>query len=130
MRIVRTSSEHPPSEIRGTTFTGTVHALPVLPATDGVVINTITFTPGARTHWHSHERGQILNVVFGSGWICTQGQAPERLGAGDVVWVPPGEVHWHGAAADSLLAHLAVSLGTTNWLDPVADGDYPGGVTA
>jgi quercetin dioxygenase-like cupin family protein len=125
MRIVRTSADHLPSEVRGPTFTGTVHVVPVLPATDGVVINAVTFTPCARTHWHSHERGQILSVLLGSGWVYTQGQAPQRLGPGDVVWVPPGEVHWHGAAADSVLAHQAVSLGTTQWLDPVDETDYP-----
>ncbi len=130
MRIVRTSVDHQPSEVRGATFTGTVHAVPVLPATDGVVINTVTFTSGARTYWHSHERGQILTVLFGAGWVCSKGQDPERLGPGDVVWVPPGEVHWHGAAADSVLAHQAVSLGTTRWLDAVDEADYPEGPTS
>jgi quercetin dioxygenase-like cupin family protein len=124
MRIIRTSVDHLPSEVRGATFTGLVHAVPILPATDGVMINAVTFTPGARTYWHSHEHGQILSVVLGSGWVCAEGQTPQRLGPGDVVWAAPGEVHWHGAATDSLLAHQAVSLGSTRWHDPVAEADY------
>jgi quercetin dioxygenase-like cupin family protein len=113
-----------PTDQRGPTFTGTVWADPVLPTTDGVTINTVFFPPGARTFWHDHEKGQILHVLAGSGLICTAGERPRLLRPGDVVWVPPLERHWHGASPGSFLAHLAVSLGTTNWSHEVADDDY------
>jgi quercetin dioxygenase-like cupin family protein len=122
--IVRGRSGDLPTGLREATFTGTVWADPVLPATDDVTINTVTFTPGARTFWHEHERGQILHVLAGSGLICTAGMRPRMIRPGDVVWVPPRERHWHGAAPDTILTHLAVSLGTTAWSDEVADTDY------
>ncbi len=109
---------------RGPTFTGEVWADPVLPLTDGVTINTVSFLPSARTFWHHHERGQILHVLAGGGLICTHGRRPRRLRPGDVVWVPPGERHWHGASPGSLLVHLAISLGTTAWADEVSEADY------
>lgn len=112
------------SDKRGATFTGEVWADPVLPGVDGTTIGTIVFTPGARTFWHSHERGQILQVLAGAGFVCTRGLEPEPLRAGDTVWVPPGEQHWHGAAPDAFLTHTAISLGTTEWADEVAASDY------
>jgi quercetin dioxygenase-like cupin family protein len=109
---------------RGPTFTGEVWADPVLPATDGVTINSVFFPPNARTFWHHHERGQILHVLGGGGLICSRGERPRRLRAGDVVWVPAGERHWHGAAPGSFLIHLAISLGTTSWEQEVAEAEY------
>ena len=108
-----------PSTNRSDTFTGTVWADPALPTQDGVTIANIFFAPGARTFWHHHELGQILHVVAGRGLVCSAGGAVEVLRPGDVVWVPPGERHWHGAAHDSYLVHLAISLGTTVWGDEV-----------
>lgn len=124
MRIVQGHAEGRPSEQRTETFTGTVWADPVLPSTDGVTVNHVFFTPGARTHWHHHEHGQLLHVTAGSGLVCTQGEAPRRVQPGDVVWVPPGEKHWHGGASDSFMSHTAVSLGSTSWDVPVADREY------
>ena len=109
---------------RGPTFTGEVWADPVLPTTDGVTINTVFFPPGGRTFWHRHERGQILHVLAGGGLICSFGERPRPLRPGDVVWVPPGERHWHGGAPGSFLIHLAVSLGTTSWEQEVAEAEY------
>jgi quercetin dioxygenase-like cupin family protein len=124
MRIINGRSGAPSEDRTGTTFTGEVWAEPVLPTTDGTTINTVTFTPGARTHWHSHEHGQVLQVVSGTGLVCSDGGPPVEIGVGDVVWVPPGERHWHGAAPESLLSHHAVSLGTTRWEDAVTDAEY------
>jgi quercetin dioxygenase-like cupin family protein len=109
---------------RDDTFTGEVWADPVLPASDGVLLNTIFFQPGARTFWHQHERGQILLVLHGEGLVGARGEPPQVVRAGDVVWTPPGEEHWHGATPDALLCHLAVSLGTTTWAGEVLAGDY------
>ena len=113
-----------PTDKRGPTFTGEVWADPVLPRTDDVTINTVWFPPCARTFWHHHERGQILHVLAGGGLICSYGERPRRLRPGDVVWVPPGERHWHGASPDSFLIHLAISLGTTAWAQEVAEAEY------
>jgi quercetin dioxygenase-like cupin family protein len=124
MKIIHGRADDAATEERGATFDGTVWADPVLPSTDGVTINSIYFTPGARTHWHRHERGQILQVTAGSGWVCSEGEAPQRLQPGDVVWVPPGERHWHGASTGAAMAHLAISLGATQWETPVGEDEY------
>jgi quercetin dioxygenase-like cupin family protein len=123
MIIVPGRSPGGATEKRGATFTGEVWADPVLPATDGVTINTVSFTPGARTFWHRHEQGQLLHVLAGEGLVCTDGEAPRRLRAGDIVWVPPGERHWHGGTATSSMTHIAVSLGTTEWAEEVSGTD-------
>jgi quercetin dioxygenase-like cupin family protein len=113
-----------PSEERGPTFTGRVWADPVLGAQDGVMVNNVFFEPGARTHWHRHEGGQILHVKIGQGWLQTRDGDGAALTAGDTAHIPAGEEHWHGGAADSYMSHLAISIGTTEWLDPVTDEDY------
>jgi quercetin dioxygenase-like cupin family protein len=111
------------SRQRSDTFTGEVWADPVV-APDGVTVATIFFAAGARTYWHHHERGQILQVLAGRGWVCSEGEDPVLLRAGDTVWVPPGERHWHGAAAESFMTHTAISLGLTSWHDEVEQSAY------
>ena len=107
-------------------FTGLASGDVVLPTTDGVTINTVTFAPGARTHWHTHSEGQILFVKSGYGLICTAGEEPQPIREGDTVWIPAGERHWHGASPDSFMAHTAVSFGPTQWSDEVSHSEYPG----
>lgn len=108
----------------GSQFTGDVFPYVTMPSTDGVTINTVNFTPCARTYWHSHERGQILVVIAGRGLIQAAGGPVRLLRAGDTVWAPPGERHWHGGSADSYLAHIAISLGVTSWAEPVTGDEY------
>jgi len=122
--IIRHANTERVAPGKASRFTGQASGDSVLPATDGVIINTVTFEPGARTHWHSHERGQILHVQAGYGLICTSGEAPERIRMGDWIWIPPGERHWHGAAPDSFLTHTAISLGSTDWSDEVTPAEY------
>jgi quercetin dioxygenase-like cupin family protein len=124
MKINRGREAGTTSELRSANFTGEVWADAVLPNTDGVLINNVFFTPGARTHWHTHERGQILVVAAGEGRARARDGSGGKLTAGDVVWIPPDEEHWHGAAPDSYLLHLAISLGGHDWLDPVTDEEY------
>jgi quercetin dioxygenase-like cupin family protein len=125
MRIIRgRASGDTPSQHRTDTFTGTVWADPVLTTEEGHAVNSVTFTPGARTYWHSHAGGQLLVVIAGQGWVCAAGGRPEPIRAGDVVWAPPGERHWHGGTAETIMTHLAVSLGSTSWLDEVSDEDF------
>lgn len=74
--------------------------------------NNVCFTPGARTYWHHHERGQILTVTMGYGLVCSEGQTPRKLQVGDMVHVPAGERHWHGGTNTTCMAHTAISLGS------------------
>ena len=124
MHIVHGRAPGATTEARSATFTGTVWGDPVLPTTDGTTVNSVTFTPGARTYWHHHERGQLLVVTAGTGWVCAQGEEPQAITVGDLVWAPPGEQHWHGAGPGSILTHTAISLGTTTWLDEVSEDEY------
>ncbi len=118
------------SELRDSFVSGTVWGDPVMPATEGILINNVVFAPGGRTYWHAHETGQVLHVTAGQGWICVEGRKPEVIRQGDVVWIGPNERHWHGASADSLMVHLAISVGKTSWAEAVAETLYPPGIEA
>ena len=108
------------------TITGQMFLDPTL-MTDGVGINSVVFSPGARTYWHSHTGGQIFFITHGRGMVATQDGDCQAVEAGDVVYAPPGEIHWHGASPDSYVVYSAVSLGASEWLDPVTDEDYNNG---
>jgi quercetin dioxygenase-like cupin family protein len=108
----------------GSQFTGDVYPYVTMPSTDGVIINTVNFTPCARTYWHSHENGQILIVLAGRGLIQAEGGPVRVIRAGDTIWAAPGERHWHGGAQDSFMTHTAISLGVTAWEGEVSDAEY------
>ena len=99
---------------------------------EGVVIAYVTFEAGCRNNWHIHHAsdggGQILLCTSGRGWYQEWGKDARALCAGDVVHIPAGVRHWHGAARDSWFAHLAVEVpgeGARNeWLEPVSEEDY------
>lgn len=98
-------------------------------STEGVTIGNVVFEPGCRNHWHIHHQGgQILLITDGRGWYQQWQQPARALSAGDVVHIPAGVKHWHGAARDSWFAHLAVEVpaagAKTEWLEPVAEEDY------
>jgi quercetin dioxygenase-like cupin family protein len=124
MKVFHGRLDGTPSEQRSDTFTGTVWADPIKSLDEGVMIGNVFFTPGARTYWHAHERGQVLNVTAGQGWICKEGEAPQPIRAGDVVWIAAGERHWHGAATGTYMIHMATSMGKTDWQDEVSQADY------
>ena len=126
IRIITPATYAGPGKKASSQFTGEVLPYITMPSTDGVSINNVTFTPGARTYWHRHERGQILQVVSGRGLIQLEGEASHFIRAGDVVWIPPGDRHWHGAAPDSPMTHTAISLGVTSWEDEVEEATYTG----
>ena len=126
MEIIRSTAAQVPPTRRSGTFTGEVHLVPLLPLTDGVVVNRVLFAPSSRTYWHRHEHGQLLRVEEGAGWVGVSGQLPARVGRDDLVWAPPGELHWHGSAEDQGLVHTAVSLGETVWLAEVTEADLAG----
>jgi len=105
--------------------TGTVWADPVYNnPKEGLVINQVMFTPGARTFWHHHEHGQTLQVVIGTGWVCEKGGKPQRINVGDLVVCPSGTTHWHGADDGTVMIHTAISHGKTTWLDEVTEEEY------
>lgn len=92
-------------------------------------MSNVTFEPRCRNNWHIHNGGgQILICVYGKGWYQEWGKPARRLQPGDVVDIPAGVKHWHGAAADSWFQHVAISVpvegASTEWLEPVADADY------
>ncbi len=103
-------------------------------STEGVGIANVTFEPGCRNNWHIHRAkaggGQILLCTGGRGWYQEWGRPARELRAGDVVNIPAGVKHWHGAAKDSWFSHLAVEVPgeqTENeWLEPVDDAQYGG----
>jgi quercetin dioxygenase-like cupin family protein len=89
----------------------------------------VTFEPAARTHWHRHPLGQALHIQAGTALIGRDDGTVERAMPGDTVWFEPGERHWHGAAPDSLMTHLAVQVAdetgdATAWEEPVSDEQY------
>jgi quercetin dioxygenase-like cupin family protein len=107
----------------GSTFTGEVW-LDMIHASPELTMANVTFTPCARTHWHTNENGQVLHVLQGSGWLCDKGGEPQRIKTGDMIWAPAGTTHWHGADNGTLMSHLAIGIGATKWLDAVTDGEY------
>jgi len=126
MKIIHGRAAGSSSERRSATFTGEVWADPILEPTEGVTINNVFFAPGSRTHWHRHEGGQLLMVTLGQGKVRAEAGEEHRIGAGDTVWISPGERHWHGAGEATCMAHVAISLGGHEWLEPVTDEEYDG----
>jgi quercetin dioxygenase-like cupin family protein len=124
MRVSYGRADNTATALREKTFTGTVWGDTILPHADGCSVGMITFTPGGRTHWHRHDNGQVLIVIGGEGLVGDRSGATVRVRAGAVVHSEPGEVHWHGAAPDSIMIHIAVSGQGGEWFEPVSDEDY------
>lgn len=124
MIIIPPAGQPGPPGKAGSQFTGEAYPYLTMPATDGVVINTVNFTPCARTYWHRHEKGQILVVLAGRGLIQADGGPVRVMRAGDTIWAPPGERHWHGGSSDSYVVHTAISLGVTQWEEEVSEDEY------
>ena len=96
---------------------------------EGVMSFNVTFEPGCRNNWHIHNKGgQILFCTAGTGWYQEEGKPARFLKPGDVVNIPAGVNHWHGATKDSWFAHIALSVpaegATTEWRGPVRDEEY------
>src|SRR4051812_23715237 len=94
----------------------------------------VTFEPGARTAWHTHPLGQILIVTAGTGRVQRWADPVDEIRQGDVVWIPPGQKHWHGAAPTSSMAHIAIleqiDGKTVDWMEKVTDAQYDAPVRA
>lgn len=93
---------------------------------------TVTFEPCARTAWHTHPLGQTLFVTAGSGFVQEWDGPARRIRPGDVVWIPPGAKHWHGAAPTTAMTHIAVAEAldgkAVDWLEKVGDEQYEAAV--
>jgi quercetin dioxygenase-like cupin family protein len=113
-------------------FTGTVRIDPLFQAPDPAraLGAAVTFEPGARTAWHTHPLGQTLIVTAGSGRTQRWGGPVEEIRPGDVVWIPPGEKHWHGASPTTAMTHIAIQEQLdgkpVDWMEKVSDQQYTG----
>jgi len=106
-------------------FTGSVSMAPLNKIADpGLQATVVRFEPGAHTYWHSHAEGQVLHILSGYGQVVSGDGTRVKVTGGDVVTVPPGEVHWHGASADSSMTHISVTAGDTVWSTEVSESDY------
>ena len=94
----------------------------------------VTFQPGARTAWHSHPLGQVLIVTAGTGRVQRWGDAIDEIKQGDIVWIPPGQKHWHGASPTSSMSHIAIVEAldgkSADWMEKVSDAQYRASVRA
>jgi quercetin dioxygenase-like cupin family protein len=130
MEIKRSGSQ-PSTKGQTDYFTGNVRFDPLFQANKPAraVGVSVTFEPGARTAWHTHPLGQHLIVTAGCGLVQRWGDSPtEKIYPGDVVWISPGEKHWHGATATTAMTHIAIQEQiegkTTDWMEKVSDEQY------
>jgi len=111
-------------------FTGTVWQDPIIIPHAPARINSsrVTFEPGARTAWHTHPLGQTLYVIAGVGRVQAKGGPIREIRPGDVVWIPPGEKHWHGASPTNAMTHVAMQESLdgnhVTWMEYVTDEEY------
>jgi len=111
-------------------FTGPVRIDPLIEAPEPARVAgaAVTFDPGSRTAWHTHPLSQTLIVTAGCGWAQRWGGPVEEIRPGDVIWIPPGEKHWHGATATTGMTHIAIQERlngkVVDWLEKVTEDQY------
>lgn len=129
MEIKRNGSQ-PAGKGSADYFTGTVRVDPLFESPEPARARgaSVTFEPGARTAWHTHPLGQTLIVTAGVGLVQREDGPIEEIRPGDVVWFPPGEKHWHGAAPTTAMTHIAIQEAlngkVVEWLEQVSDEQY------
>ena len=129
MEIIKAGSR-PTRKASSEYFTGIVWQDPIVEASKPARVRAlrVTFEPGARTAWHTHPLGQTLYVLNGIGLMGLRNKAPRTINAGDTVWIPPGEEHWHGASAANSMTHIAIQEelngSVAEWLEKVSDEQY------
>jgi 4-carboxymuconolactone decarboxylase len=128
--VITRAATRPSRAAPAENFTGTVRVQPLFDTTASTraLGASVSFDAGARTAWHTHARGQVLIVTEGVGRVQRWGAPPEEIRPGDVVRIPPGAKHWHGAAPTMAMTHIAIveySGGrTTEWMEKVSDAQY------
>jgi len=111
-------------------FSGRVQIRPLFSESEPARMSCgcVTFDPCARSAWHTHPLGQTLIVMSGRGFVQSWGGPVREIRAGDVIWTPPGEKHWHGAAPDSSMTHIAIQEAldgkNVDWMEKVTDDEY------
>ena len=134
IRITRSAAQ--PSPAATGHFTGAVRIDSSFQATAPSRLSgaRVTFEPGARTAWHTHPLGQLLIVTAGTGRVQRWGDAVDEILQGDVVWIPAGQKHWHGAAPNTSMAHIgiveALDGKTVDWMEKVSDAQYTASLRA
>jgi quercetin dioxygenase-like cupin family protein len=129
MKIIRIGSL-PSNQGPAGYFTGTVRVDSMFSAEDPAHVScgNVTFEPGARTAWHTHPLGQTLLVTSGFGRVQRWGGPIEEIHPGDIVWIPAGEKHWHGASPAIAMTHTAIQESldgkAAEWLEKVSDEQY------
>ena len=124
------SGTQAPTKGSADSFSGSVEIRPLFPAHESshVLGGRVTFQPAARTAWHTHPLGQILIVTEGAGRIQQWGGPVEEIRKGDVVWIPPGVKHWHGATLTTAMTHIAIQEErggkAVEWMEKVTDEQY------
>ncbi len=127
---IRRSGSQPSGNGPADWFTGTVRIDPLFTAPPPARVSgaAVTFEPGARTAWHSHPLGQTLIITSGCGLVQREGGAIEEVRPGDVIWISPGEKHWHGASPSTAMTHIAIQEMLDGkfieWMEPVSDEQY------
>jgi len=135
MEIKRAGSQ-PSAKGSSEWFTGTVRVDPLFEAPDPARVSgaSVTFEPGARTAWLTHPLGQTLIVTAGCGWVQREVGPIEEIRPGDVVWISPGEKHWHGATPTTAMTHIAIQEKldgkVVDWMEKVSDEQYQTGLRA
>ena len=130
---IKRSGSQPSTKGSADYFTGVVRLDPLFQPSEPAraVGVSVTFEPGARTAWHTHPLGQTLIVTAGCGRAQRWGGPIEEIRPGDVVWFPPGEKHWHGAAATTAMTHIAIQERqdgkVVDWMEKVSDEQYQAG---
>lgn len=114
------------------TFTGEVSVKPLFNPNDvrSSGAGEVSFTPCARSAWHTHPAGQTLIVTSGTGWVQEWGGVKRQVNPGDVIWTPPGVKHWHGATDTDSMTHIAIQQpvngSVVDWMEHVTDDQYLG----
>ena len=129
---IHVSGSRPTRRGPADSFTGTVLQDPIIvtAAPARLASTRVSFEPGARTAWHTHPLGQTLYVISGIGRVQAKGGPIKEIRPGDVVWIPPGEKHWHGGTPEHGMEHIAMQEQQggehVKWLEAVTDAQYLG----
>jgi quercetin dioxygenase-like cupin family protein len=130
---IKRSGSQPSTKGSEEYFTGTVRIDPLFQTKDPARAAgaSVTFEPSARTAWHTHPLGQTLIVTAGCGLVQIWDGLVEKICPGDVVWIPPGQKHWHGATATTAMTHIAIQEQlngkVVDWMEKVSDEQYQQG---